>query len=144
MTGIMPAKGTRGNGAEARRDGWSAGLDGRRSGDHGAPVQPVDITPFPNELAIRWSDGREDFLPLETLRRFCPCAGCLGEKDIFGTTYKPPEKPYGPHAFQLKRLGPVGGYAVQPVWGDGHGTGLYTWEWLRRVGDAVSAGSPNP
>lgn len=107
-------------------------------------MQPVDITPFPNELAIRWSDGREDFLPLETVRRFCPCASCLGEKDIFGNTYKPPEKPYGPQAFELRRLSPVGSYAVQPVWGDGHGTGLYTWEWLRRVGDAVNEGDSSP
>lgn len=121
-----------------------AALDGPPAGHHGSRVQPVDITPFPRELAIRWDDGREDFLPLETLRRFCPCAGCLGEKDIFGTTYKPPERPYGPHSFELRKLSPVGGYAVQPSWGDGHATGLYTWEWLRRVGDAVTAGETAP
>ena len=119
-------------------------LDVAAIGDHGPGVQPVDITPFPQELAIRWSDGREDFLPLETLRKFCPCAGCLGEKDIFGTTYKAPERPYGPQAFTLKKLSPVGSYALQPTWGDGHATGLYTWEWLRRVGDAVTQGSPAP
>jgi DUF971 family protein len=101
-------------------------------------VQPVDITPFPNELAVRWDDGREDFLPLETLRRFCPCASCLGEKDIFGNTYKPPERPYAGTSFQLKKLAYVGSYAVQPTWADGHGTGIYTWDWLRRIGDAVN------
>jgi len=26
---------------------------------------------------------------------------------------------------------------VQPLWGDGHATGLYTWEWLQRIADAV-------
>ncbi|MSU32739.1 MAG: DUF971 domain-containing protein [Pedosphaera sp.] len=107
-------------------------------------MQPVDITQFPKELALRWSDGREDFLPLETLRKFCPCAACLGEKDIFGTTYKPAERPYGPQSFVLRTLTTVGRYAVQPTWGDGHATGLYTWDWLRRVGDAVHDGEKTP
>jgi DUF971 family protein len=100
-------------------------------------VQPVDLTPFPSELAIKWSDGREDFIAFETLRRFCPCAACMGETDIMGNTYKAPERPYGPRAFALEKLVPVGGYAVQPVWGDGHATGLYTWPWLRQLGDAA-------
>jgi DUF971 family protein len=107
-------------------------------------VQPVDITPFPKELAIRWDDGREDFVPLETLRRFCPCASCLGEKDIFGNTYKPPERPYSANSFQLRKLVRVGDYAVQPTWQDGHGSGLYTWEWLRRVCNAVSLPAESP
>ncbi|MFM7100663.1 MAG: DUF971 domain-containing protein [Verrucomicrobiota bacterium] len=105
--------------------------------------QPTDLQPIGKELAIRWSDGSESFVALEILRRFCPCAGCLGEKDIFGTVYKAPDRPYGPQAFELRQLRPVGGYAVQPVWGDGHQTGLYTWEWLERVAGAdAPAGSP--
>lgn len=97
---------------------------------------PVDLTPFPAELAIRWSDGLEQFLPYETLRRFCPCAACMGEKDIFGTTYKPPARPYTEASFQLVRWVPVGGYAIQPQWADGHGSGLYTWPWLRSLASA--------
>lgn len=31
-----------------------------------------------------------------------------------------------------------GGYAVQPTWEDGHGTGIYSWEYLRKIGEAVS------
>jgi DUF971 family protein len=100
-------------------------------------MQPADITLFAQELAIRWVDGREDFIPLESLRRFCPCAACMGESDIFGTTYRPPQRPYGTESFQLRKLPWVGNYAVQPLWGDGHSTGLYTWEWLRRIADAV-------
>lgn len=99
-------------------------------------MRPVDMTPFGSELAIKWEDGSESFISLETLRRFCPCASCLGEKDIFGTTYKPPARPYGPNAFQLVRIAPVGGYGMQPAWADGHGSGIYSWEYLRRVAEA--------
>jgi DUF971 family protein len=30
----------------------------------------------------------------------------------------------------------IGGYAVQPVWADGHNTGIYSYDYLRRVADA--------
>lgn len=99
-------------------------------------LTPVDLTPFPTELAIKWSDGTENFVSYETLRRFCPCAACMGEKDIFGTTYKPPTRPYSPQSFQLVRWVPVGGYAIQPTWADGHNSGLYTWPWLHQVATA--------
>lgn len=103
-------------------------------------MHPLDITPFGEELAIKWSDGSESFVRLETLRRFCPCAGCLGEQDIFGNTYKAPERPYGPLAFKLSGFGPVGGYGTQPKWADGHNSGIFTWDYLRRVADAEAAG----
>ena len=93
----------------------------------------MDLTAFPTELAIKWSDGTESYIAYENVRRFCPCAACLGEQDIFGTTYQAPARPYSASSFQLVRLTPVGGYAVQPHWADGHNTGLYTWDWLRRV-----------
>ena len=99
-------------------------------------MQPVDMQVVGRELAVKWSDGGEDFVPLKTLRRFCPCAACLGEKDIFGKTYRAPERPYGAGAFAVARVLPVGGYAIQIVWGDGHNTGLYTWEWIKRVAAA--------
>ena len=38
-------------------------------------------------------------------------------------------------SFQIKHLHPVGGYAVQIHWQDGHGTGLYTHESLRSIGE---------
>jgi DUF971 family protein len=101
-------------------------------------VQPKDIQHIGQELAIQWSDGRESFIPLETLRRFCPCAGCMGEKDIFGTVYRAPDRPYSARAFELVRCVPVGSYAIQPQWGDGHASGIYTWDWLHRVAHAPS------
>jgi DUF971 family protein len=88
------------------------------------------------ELAVKWDDGSESFVPLEKLRRHCPCAGCQGEADIMGNVYKGPERPLSPKSFQLVRLVKVGTYAVQPVWGDGHSTGLFAFEYLRKVAEA--------
>lgn len=102
-------------------------------------MRPVDIQQIGDELAVKWDDGGESYVRLETLRRYCPCAGCKGEMDIMGNLYKGPDKPLGPAAFQLRRVDNVGGYAVQPVWGDGHATGLYSYDYLKRVADAGKA-----
>jgi DUF971 family protein len=50
-----------------------------------------------------------------------------------GNTYKNPARPLTPAAFQLVRFGMVGGYAIQPVWADGHATGIYSFDYLKRV-----------
>jgi DUF971 family protein len=50
-----------------------------------------------------------------------------------GNVYKNPERPFTPESFRLVRITNVGGYALQPVWGDGHSTGIYSYEYLKRV-----------
>ena len=90
------------------------------------------------ELAIAWADGKESYLDLETLRRACPCAGCQGEPDATGRVVKPPVS-YNERSFFLSDYQPVGGYAVQLRFGDGHGTGIYSFSYLRELG-ASSAG----
>ena len=99
-------------------------------------MRPLDLQPIGEELAIKWEDGSESFIPLQKLRRYCPCAGCKGEMDIMGNVYKNPDKPLSPQAFRLVKLERVGGYAVQPAWGDGHATGLFSFDYLKRVADA--------
>ena len=96
-------------------------------------MQPQDIQQIGNELAIKWPDGSESFILLENLRRACPCAGCQGETDIMGNLYKNPEQKLTAAAFQLVRLIRVGGYAIQPVWADGHNTGIYSFDYLQRL-----------
>ncbi len=54
---------------------------------------------------------------------------------MMGNLYKNPEQPLTPEAFQLTRLDTVGGYAIQPVWQDGHATGLFTFDYLRHLAD---------
>ena len=98
-------------------------------------MQPLDIQSIGSELAIKWDDGVESYIPLATLRRSCPCAGCKGEMDILGNVYKNPDKPLAPNAFELVRIGRVGAYALQPVWADGHDSGIYSFEYLRRVAE---------
>jgi DUF971 family protein len=96
-------------------------------------MQALDIQPIGNELAIKWDDGSESFLPFERLRRHCPCAGCKGERDIMGQLQKGPEKPFTPASFKMVRFDRVGGYAIRPVWADGHATGVYSFEYLRNA-----------
>ena len=96
-------------------------------------MQPLDIQPIGNELAIKWEDGTESFIAFERLRRACPCAGCKGEMDIMGNLYKNPERPLSPAAFQLRRLDRVGTYAVKTVWADGHESGIFSFDYLRAV-----------
>jgi DUF971 family protein len=96
-------------------------------------MRPLELQPIGQELAIKWDDGSESFILLEQLRRRCPCAGCKGEMDVMGNLYKMPEKPLSRHAFRLLRLEPVGTYGVQPVWADGHNSGIFSFDYLWQI-----------
>jgi DUF971 family protein len=91
-----------------------------------------NMTVIGNELALRWTDGIESYLPLEFLRKRCPCALCAGEKDVLGNVYKGEVK-FGQANFQLKRCAVVGGYGIQPEWMDGHSSGIYSFSYLRSL-----------
>ena len=84
------------------------------------------------ELAVRWKDGVEIYIRLDELRRRCPCAVCAGEKDLLGRQYGG-SPTLSPSSFVLKSCAPVGGYALQPVWADGHSSGLYSYDYLRSL-----------
>jgi len=96
-------------------------------------MRPLDIQHIGGELAIKWDEWRRDVPSLETLRRACPCAGCKGERDVMGNLHKGPDIPLTPAAFQLRGVAMVGSYAVQPTWADGHASGLYPFEFLRKL-----------
>lgn len=116
-----------------------AGLDRRRTGRMLGGVRPLDLQVIGSELAIKWADGSEDYLTLEALRRACPCAACQGEVDVMGHLHRGPPPKLTPNSYQLVRLAPVGAYGLQPVWGDGHNTGLFTFDNLRRLARARDA-----
>lgn len=101
-----------------------------------ARIIPTNIQQIGNELAVVWNDGAESYLSLETLRRACPCAACGGEPDVLGRVIRP-EVTYTDRSFVLLGCQVIGGYALQPAWADGHGTGLYSFPYLRRL-----AGTP--
>jgi DUF971 family protein len=95
---------------------------------------PKTVMLVGHDLAIVWEDGREDYLPLETLRRNCPCALCRGERDLLGNVHRGPPRPLTPASFQALSQRPVGGYALQIFWADGHNDGIYSYETLRSLG----------
>ena len=96
-------------------------------------MKPVAIAPLPTgELAISWNDGKEQYLPLELLRRACPCAVCCGEPDVIGRG-EAPSRNYKANSFELKSYDFVGGYALLFRWADGHASGIYPYALLRSL-----------
>lgn len=69
---------------------------------------------------------------LSDLRDACPCAYCTGE-EIMGQKVFAGMKTFAPGMNELKALTPVGNYAVQATWGDGHDSGIYSWDVLRNI-----------
>jgi len=85
-------------------------------------------------IKIDWKDGHRSDYGLKYLRDRCPCASCTG---AHGTPPRAPE-PEGPFQMYkpaLKMLGvdPVGNYAIRINWSDGHSTGIYSYDHLRRI-----------
>ncbi len=97
---------------------------------------PPDLVPTSYELDedhallhLSWSDGHESLHSYEALRRACPCAWCSGEGGFAGNMSA--TTPLSPEMVTLYELTMVGRYGLTPIWGDGHKTGIYTYERLR-------------
>lgn len=109
-----------------------------------ASVRPKAITLNKNEhyLEIVWNDEQVCHYPLSELREACPCVQCRGGHEFMGREYDPSNllelKPKRSYAIQT--IEPVGNYALQPVWDDGHDSGIYTWDYLKRL---CPAGDPS-
>jgi DUF971 family protein len=56
---------------------------------------------------------------------------------VLGNVARGPKTKFSEASFQIKHLQPVGGYAVQIFWKDGHGTGLFSHELLRALGEKM-------
>jgi len=91
------------------------------------PTKLRNLAVAGRELALAWGDGHESYIPFERLRRACPCALCQKKEE--GPAAR---KGSGPSP-TIRALVPVGAYAVQVVWSDGHDTGIYSFETLRRL-----------
>jgi DUF971 family protein len=79
-------------------------------------------------LEIAFDDGRSFRIPFELLRVYSPSAEVQGHgpgQEILQT---------GKRDVLIESIEPVGHYAVQPRFSDGHDTGIYTWEYLYRLG----------
>jgi DUF971 family protein len=97
----------------------------------------MSATPSPSEIKlhqksrvmeIAFSDGKVFRLPYEYLRVFSPSAEVRGHgpgQEVLQT---------GKRDVGIDALEPVGSYAVQPRFSDGHDTGIYSWEYLYELG----------
>ena len=79
-------------------------------------------------MEIAFSDGRSFRLPYEFLRVHSPSAEVRGHgpgQEVLQV---------GKRAVEIRALEPVGSYAVQPQFSDGHSTGIYSWDYLYEIG----------
>lgn len=80
-------------------------------------------------IRLSWADGQDSELTVRALRIACPCAFCVDE--ITGKRRLDPDTI--PPAIELADMQPVGRYAYRLLFGDGHDSGIYTLELLRRL-----------
>lgn len=80
---------------------------------------------------VTWSDGAKSVLPHEVLRGYCPCATCQGHSGTI--KYVPGGN------LELRTIERVGNYALSLGWGDAHDSGIYTFEYLRKLAARVEA-----
>jgi DUF971 family protein len=95
--------------------------------------QPTALSLEPDgRLAIDWSDGRRRRYDVGELRGKCPCATCLYERDAAGRTA---EQSADFSAVALSQVLPVGNYAYNIQFSDGHSTGIFSLEMLLELGE---------
>ena len=88
------------------------------------------------ELTIVWSDGATCVYPFDLLRNACPCAQCRGGHENMSP--EPDENVFSiplmdAKITRMRKLEAVGSYAINIVWEDGHGHGIYNWQYLRSL-----------
>lgn len=96
-----------------------------------AVPQPTGITlhQASRVLEIAFEDGKSFRLPCEFLRVYSPSAEVRGHgpgQEVLQA---------GKRAVEIRRVEPVGSYAVQLVFSDGHDTGIYSWDYLYDLGE---------
>ena len=95
-------------------------------------------------MHIDWADGHRSEFKLAYLRDECPCATCTGahgtvpQKTNYAAESEDgidPANPFKMYTPKLKMLKvePVGNYAVRIDWSDGHNSGIYSFDYLRRI-----------
>ena len=92
--------------------------------------RPTSITVHQQSrvLEVSFDDGREFRIPFELMRVYSPSAEVQGHgpgQEVLQT---------GKREVGLTALEPVGNYAVQPTFSDGHDTGLFSWDYLYFLG----------
>jgi DUF971 family protein len=86
------------------------------------------LNPARDVLTISYDDGARFPLEAEYLRVESPSAEVKGHGG-------PRQTVAGKRGLKIARLEPVGNYAVRIVFADGHDSGLYSWSYLRELGE---------
>jgi DUF971 family protein len=84
-------------------------------------------------LSVRFDDGADFALPAELLRVESPSAEVQGHGPGQKTTVA------GKRGVSVSDIEPVGNYAVRLTFDDGHDTGIFSWEYLRELGERHAA-----
>ena len=95
---------------------------------HSPTPQDLTVHRQSRVLQIRFSDGADFRLPFELMRVYSPSAEVQGHgpgQEVLQT---------GKRLVDLEALDPVGNYAVQPRFSDGHDTGIFSWDYLYFLG----------
>lgn len=94
-------------------------------------ASPDEVGPSQDgtRLRIRWKDGHVSEYEPRALRLACPCAGCVDE--MTGERMLTPEM-VNPGVYP-EQIQYVGRYALQFFWSDGHETGIYPFDYLRKL-----------
>lgn len=101
-----------------------------------APMRPTAITADKRQatLTIAWDDGCVTELPFKLLSDMCPCATCNEERNDPN-----PLKIIRPRSYELEAINPVGNYAINIMWKGGCRFGIYSWDYLRSLGERQGA-----
>ncbi len=99
--------------------------------------RPTEILEEDGKLKILWADGSESLFPYDFLRNHCPCAMCVDE----WTGERTHLILLLPSNFRAMTIEPVGNYAIQIGWSDGHNTGIYSFRALKEMERELEASS---
>lgn len=90
---------------------------------------PESIVNDAGTLRIRWSDGLLRSFSNALLREHCQCAQCKSLR-------RRSEPVTAAAGLRITDIHPVGAYAMQLVFSDGHRRGIYPWAYLRELGES--------
>jgi DUF971 family protein len=87
-------------------------------------------------LDITWDDGTQSHYSLAHLRRNCPCALCRDDRLKQSTSRLHVLKNHVDGPLSVTHAEPVGNYAIRLEWSDKHGSGIYSFVYLREIAPA--------
>ncbi len=93
-----------------------------------SPPETLTLHARSRVLELAWADGAHFRIPFELMRVYSPSAEVQGHgpgQEVLQT---------GKREVEITALAPVGNYAVQPRFSDGHESGIFTWDYLYRLG----------